>query len=105
MRDKNYDEFKNNRMLQDAVIREIEIIGEATKNLSMELEVRKGLRALLEIRYRELRADYYLIIIKKELSETDTFENFALITSKEVFIYSGNDEDVSRGDRNRESKT
>jgi len=28
-----------------------------------------------------------------------------LITSKEVFIYSGNDEDVSRGDRNRESKT
>jgi len=33
--DKDYDEFKNNRMLQDAVIREIEIIGEATKNLSM----------------------------------------------------------------------
>jgi len=47
----------------------------------------------------------YEKIIKKELSETDTFENFALITSKEVFIYSGNDEDVSRGDRNRESKT
>jgi len=36
LRDKDYDEFKNNRMLQDAVIREIEIIGEATKNLSME---------------------------------------------------------------------
>ena len=36
LRDKNYNEFKNNRMLQDAVIREIEIIGEATKNLSME---------------------------------------------------------------------
>ena len=35
MGDKDYDEFKNNRMLQDAVIREIEIIGEATKNLSM----------------------------------------------------------------------
>ena len=35
LRDKDYDEFKNNRMLQDAVIREIEIIGEATKNLSM----------------------------------------------------------------------
>jgi len=44
-------------------------------------------------------------IIKKELSETDTFENFASITSKEVFIYSGNDEDVSQGYRNRESKT
>ena len=36
LRDKDYDEFKNNRMLQDAVIREIEIIGETTKNLSME---------------------------------------------------------------------
>ena len=36
LRDKDYDEFKNNHMLQDEVIREIEIIGEATKNLSME---------------------------------------------------------------------
>ena len=27
LRDKDYDEFKNNRILQDAVIREIEIIG------------------------------------------------------------------------------
>ena len=34
MRDKDYDEFKNNRMLQDAVIREIEIIGEAAKNFN-----------------------------------------------------------------------
>ncbi len=34
LRDRDYDEFRNNRMLQDAVIREIEIIGEATKNLS-----------------------------------------------------------------------
>lgn len=32
---KNYDDFKNNRMMQDAVIREIEIIGEATKNLPL----------------------------------------------------------------------
>jgi len=36
LRDKSYEEFKENRMLQDAVIREIEIIGEATKNLSVE---------------------------------------------------------------------
>jgi len=40
LRDVNYDEFMNNRMFQDAVTREIEIIGEATKNLS--LEVRDG---------------------------------------------------------------
>ena len=36
LKDKSYEEFKENRMLQDAVIREIEIIGEATKNLSVE---------------------------------------------------------------------
>lgn len=30
-------EFKNNAMLQDAVVRNIEIIGEAAKNLSEEL--------------------------------------------------------------------
>ncbi len=40
LREVGYDEFMNNRMFQDAVIREIEIIGEATKNLS--LEVRNG---------------------------------------------------------------
>jgi uncharacterized protein with HEPN domain len=34
---KDFKEFKFNRMLQDAVIRELEIIGEATKNLSFEL--------------------------------------------------------------------
>lgn len=33
LENKSYEEFISNRMLQDAVIREIEIIGEATKNL------------------------------------------------------------------------
>jgi len=36
LKDKSYEEFEKNRMLQDAVIREIEIIGEASKNLSTE---------------------------------------------------------------------
>ena len=36
LKDKSYEEFEENRMLQDAVIREIEIIGEMTKNLSEE---------------------------------------------------------------------
>ncbi len=36
-KNKSYKDFENNRMLQDAVIRELEIIGEATKNLSKEL--------------------------------------------------------------------
>ncbi len=36
LKDKSYEEFKDNHMLQDAVIRELEIIGEAAKNLSKE---------------------------------------------------------------------
>jgi len=40
LKDKNYEEFESNRMLQDAVIRELEIIGEATKNLSAEFRNR-----------------------------------------------------------------
>lgn len=35
--DMTYDEFKDDRKTQDAVIRNIEVIGEATKNLSSEL--------------------------------------------------------------------
>ncbi len=33
----SHDEFVNKKMVQDAVIRQIEIIGEATKQLSQEL--------------------------------------------------------------------
>ena len=36
LQNKDYKDFKNNRMLQDAVIREIEIIGEAAKNVSAD---------------------------------------------------------------------
>ena len=38
LKDRSYEEFEENRMLRDAVIREIEIIGEATKNLSSEFK-------------------------------------------------------------------
>ena len=34
---KEYEDFISDRMLQDAVIRELEIIGEATKNISSHL--------------------------------------------------------------------
>jgi len=34
LKDTDYDDFMSHRMLQDAVVREIEIIGEATKNVS-----------------------------------------------------------------------
>ncbi|MHA1310583.1 MAG: HepT-like ribonuclease domain-containing protein [Candidatus Helarchaeota archaeon] len=36
LKGKNFQEFRSNHMLQDAVIREIEIIGEATKNYSAD---------------------------------------------------------------------
>jgi len=36
-KDIKYEDFKTNRLVQDATIREFEIIGEATKNLSDEL--------------------------------------------------------------------
>jgi uncharacterized protein with HEPN domain len=36
LKGKSYEDFTDSRMLQDAVIREIEIIGEAAKNLSVK---------------------------------------------------------------------
>lgn len=36
LRDGCYEKFRSNRMLQDAVIREIEVIGEAARNVSMD---------------------------------------------------------------------
>jgi len=36
--DTEYNDFMNNRMLQDALIRELEIVGEATKNLTDDLK-------------------------------------------------------------------
>ena len=34
----NYETFKNNNMMVDAVVRELEIIGEASNNLSEEFK-------------------------------------------------------------------
>lgn len=38
--DKGYDEFIEKSYLQDAVIRQLEIIGEATKNVSNDLRIK-----------------------------------------------------------------
>ena len=35
--DKTYEEFMSNHLIQDGVIRQLEIIGEATKRLSVEI--------------------------------------------------------------------
>lgn len=44
-----YDEFLRNRMIQDAVIRNLEIIGEATKRLSPEFRAENN-----EISWRQI---------------------------------------------------
>lgn len=38
MRGKNWDDFKNNLLLQDAVVRRLEIIGEASGRISSEMQ-------------------------------------------------------------------
>ncbi len=38
MLDKNYESFSQDQLLQDGIIRELEIIGEASKNLSNEFK-------------------------------------------------------------------
>ncbi|GER93795.1 DUF86 domain-containing protein [hot springs metagenome] len=37
VKDKNFEEFKNNDMLSSAVIRKLEIIGEAVKNIPKDI--------------------------------------------------------------------
>lgn len=38
IRDKTLDDFANNRLLQDGVVRKLEIIGEASKRISQEFK-------------------------------------------------------------------
>ena len=38
----DYDRFRATRMVQDAVIRQFEVVGEATKNLSADFRERHG---------------------------------------------------------------
>ncbi len=40
VRDVNFGEFLNNKLLQDGVVRELEIVGEAAKNLSQDFKER-----------------------------------------------------------------
>lgn len=72
------DEFKKNRKTQDAVIRNLEIIGEATKNLSIALKRKHhnipwkemaGLRDRLIHQYFGVNFDIVWKIIRQELPE------------------------------------
>jgi uncharacterized protein with HEPN domain len=47
----DFEEFKNNKLYQDAIIRKLEIIGEASKNISEELKNKYP-----EIPWKEMKA-------------------------------------------------
>ena len=64
----NHDEFVSKKMVQDAVIRQIEIIGEATKQLSQEIlkkynsVIRSIDETMIELKlrgYKEMGNVYY----------------------------------------------
>ncbi|MGZ8846511.1 MAG: HepT-like ribonuclease domain-containing protein [Pyrinomonadaceae bacterium] len=74
----NYDAFLTDTKTQDAVIRNLEIIGEATKKISLPLRERTndlpwrsmaGLRDRLIHDYFGVNVDIVWEIISKELSE------------------------------------
>ena len=73
-----YDEFMQNNKTQDAVVRNLEIIGEATKNLSIALKRKRhdipwkemaGLRDRLVHQYFGVNFDIVWKIIKQELPD------------------------------------
>ena len=74
----SYEEFLENIKTQDAVVRNLEIIGEATKNLSEELKDKypqicwkdlAGLRDKLIHHYFGVNFDIVWSIVKEELPE------------------------------------
>lgn len=79
-KDVGYDEFMVNRLLQDAVIRQLEIIGEATKRLSKEFKERypqipwkdiAGMRDKLIHNYFGVDLDAVWDTIKKDIPELE----------------------------------
>ena len=72
----NYEQFKNNSLVRDAIIRNLEIIGEATKNIPetlknkyKEIEWTKtaGLRDILIHAYSSVDAEILWDIIKNKI--------------------------------------
>jgi len=74
----SYEEFLEDIKTQDAVVRNLEIIGEATKNISEELKIRypqlpwkdlAGVRDKLRHHYFGVNLDIVWNIVEKELPE------------------------------------
>lgn len=75
-RDVKYEDFMNKPLIQDGVIRQIEIIGEATKNLSKEIKGRypevpwkdmAGMRDKLTHNYFGVDLDAVWDTVKKDI--------------------------------------
>jgi uncharacterized protein with HEPN domain len=74
----SYEEFLNNKAIQDAVIRRIEIIGEAVNRISKESKIKysylpwnemKGMRNLLIHEYDEIDLKNVWDTVKNDLPE------------------------------------
>jgi len=77
-RDLDFDEFVENKMVRDAVIRNLEIIGEAVKNLPDEIKEKHpeiewrdiaGLRDILSHKYFEVNLKILWDVIENKLPE------------------------------------
>ena len=74
----NYEDFLNDIKTQDAVVRNLEIIGEATKNISNDFKEKypqipwkklAGVRDRLIHHYFGINYDIVWVIVKEELPE------------------------------------
>ena len=77
-RGKSFDDFMQNQMLRDAVIRNLEIMGEAVKNLpdevresNLEIEWRELARFRDVVAHRYFATDYEIIwdIVQKDIPD------------------------------------
>jgi len=84
----NKQAFLNNKMMQDAVIRNLEIIGEATKRLSSDLRIKynqvpwrqmAGLRDVLIHDYLRVDLEEIWIIIEEDLPDLKAQINYILL--------------------------
>ncbi len=91
----NYEDFLNNIEKQDAVIRNIEIIGEASKNISNDLKNRyrsvewrkiSGMRNKLIHEYFGIDVEIVWLVVKEEIP---TLKRTVMKILEEMFGYPG----------------
>ena len=77
----SFDDFKNNKMLVDAVIRKLEIIGEASNNISDEFKNKysnipfKEMKGIINILIHEYFGVDYNIVYKTAIEEIPKLKN------------------------------